>query len=109
VAGVRLAKSAASIAALAALAVAGTGCGEDTLKQEGAVDLVNKQLDEEGVKAESVECPDDVEAKQGTSFDCKVTLTTGETGTYTIKIQKVEGDTASLQIVDFKRGSSATN
>jgi hypothetical protein len=101
--------SAAVIAVAAALALAAVGCGEDTLKQEGAVDLVNKQLDEQGVKAESVECPDDVEANQGTTFDCKVTLTSGETGTYTIKIQKVEDDTASLQIVDFKRGSSATN
>jgi hypothetical protein len=95
----------ALIAAVAALALAVVGCGEDTLKQESAVDLVNKALDEQGVKAESVECPDDVEAKGGQTFDCKVTLPNGNTANFKIEIQKVEGDTASLRIVGVEQGS----
>ena len=95
----------ALIAAIAALALAVAGCGEDTLEPQSAVDLVNKALDQQGVKAESVECPDDVEAKEGETFDCTVTLPGGDTGTFTIKIEKVEGDTASLRIVSAERGS----
>jgi hypothetical protein len=100
-----MAKSAALIAVLAALAAAGAGCGEDTLEPESAVDLVNKALNQQGVKAKSVECPDDVEAKEGQTFDCTVTLPNGNTGTFTIEIEKVESDTASLRIVSAKRGS----
>lgn len=89
----------AAIAAVAAMAVAVAGCGEDTLEPQSAVDLINNSLKQTGVEAESVECPDDVEAKEGETFDCDVTLPNGESGTFTIEIGKVEGDTASLRIV----------
>jgi hypothetical protein len=88
-----------AIAAVAAMAVAVAGCGEDTLEPDSAVQLINNSLNKTGVEAESVECPDDVEAKEGETFDCDVTLPNGESGTFTIKIEKVEGDTASLRIV----------
>jgi hypothetical protein len=94
-----------ALAAVAAMAMAVAGCGEDTLKQESAVDLVNKALNQQGVEAESVECPDDVEAKAGETFDCTVTLPDGKTATFTIEIEKVEGDTASLRIVGAERGT----
>jgi hypothetical protein len=88
-----------AIAAVAAMTVAVAGCGEDTLEPESAVELINNSLNKTGVEAESVECPDDIEAKEGETFDCEVTLPNGETGTFTIEIGKVEGDTASLRIV----------
>jgi hypothetical protein len=92
----------AGIAVIAIVAFAAAGCGTKTLDQNDEVDLVNKQLASQDLKAESVDCPDDVDAKEGETFDCDVTLTDGKTGTYTIKITKVSGDNASLQVVDAK-------
>jgi hypothetical protein len=91
-----------AIAAVAAMGIAVAGCGEDTLEPDSAVQLINNSLSKTGVEAESVECPDDVEAKEGETFDCDVTLPNGESGTFTIEIGKVEGDTAELRIVSAK-------
>jgi hypothetical protein len=100
---------AAGLALIAILALVATGCGTKTLDQNDEVDLVNKQLASQNLKAKTVDCPSDIEAKEGKTFDCNVTLTNGNTGTYTIKITKVNGDNASLQVVDAKstgKGSS---
>ena len=93
---------AALVAVIALVALAAAGCGTKTLDQGDEVDLVNKQLASQDLKAKSVECPDDVEAKEGETFNCDVTLTNGNTGTYTIKVENVNGDNASLQVVDAK-------
>jgi uncharacterized lipoprotein len=95
-----IAKGMVVLIAAAALVFAAAGCGTKTIDQSSEVDLVNKQLESENLKAESVDCPDDVEAKEGETFKCDVTLTNGNTGTYTIKVEKVEGDNASLRVVD---------
>jgi len=98
-----LAKRLAGVIGVAAiLALAAAGCGTKTIEQSSEVDLVNKQLKQDGLKAESVDCPDDVEATEGDTFTCDISATNGHTGTYTIKIVKVEGDNASLQVVDAK-------
>lgn len=103
--GGRTLRVALGLALIAILAFAAAGCGEKTLDQGDEVDLVNKQLASQNLEAKSVECPDDVEAKEGDTFDCDVTLTNGKTGTYTIKITKLSGDNASLQVVDAKSTS----
>jgi hypothetical protein len=91
------------VAALAAIVVlVAAGCGEKTLEQSSAVDLVNKNLAANDLKAESVDCPDDVHAKEGETFQCTVTTTTGRTGVYTITLGKVEGDNVELRITDVK-------
>jgi len=86
--------------AAAVLALAATGCGESTIDQDDEVNLVQKQLAKDNLKAKSVECPDDVDAKEGETFKCDVTLTNGNTGTYTITVEKVNGDNASLKVTD---------
>ena len=93
-------RAAATVALIAVVALALAACGTKTLDQSDEVNLVNKQLSSQNLKAKTVDCPSDVEAKEGDTFKCDVTLTNGSTGTYTIKIQKVSGDNASLQIVD---------
>jgi hypothetical protein len=93
------------IGTAAVLALATTGCGTKTIDQGDEVDLVNKQLASDNLKAKTVDCPDDVEAKEGETFTCDVTLINGNTGTYTIKVQNVSGDNASLQIT----GAKSTN
>ena len=67
-------------------------CGKST------IDLVNKQLSSQHLKAKSVDCPSGVEAKEGTTFSCDVVLTNGNTGTFDIKVTSVSGDKANLQI-----------
>jgi hypothetical protein len=84
----------------AALLVGVAACGKTTLDQSSEVDLVNKQLQSDNLKAKSVDCPSDVEAKEGATLQCDVTLTNGNTGSYTITIEKVSGDSASLKITD---------
>jgi hypothetical protein len=99
----RLWKQFAGVLGVAAvLALAAAGCGTKTIDQSSEVDLVNKQLASDKLKAESVDCPDDVEAKEGETFQCDVTLTNGNTGTYTITVEKVSGDNASLRVTDAK-------
>jgi Domain of unknown function (DUF4333) len=95
-----LGRAAAAVALFAVVALAAAGCGTKTIDQGDEVNLVNKQLSSQNLKAKSVDCPSDVEATEGDTFDCNVTLTNGNTGIYTIKITKVSGDNASLQVVN---------
>jgi hypothetical protein len=84
--------------AVAALLVGVAACGKTTIDQSSEVDLVNKSLQKQNLKAKSVDCPSDVEAKEGTTFSCDVVLTNGNTGTFDIKVTSVSGDQAQLQI-----------
>jgi hypothetical protein len=93
---------AAVIGFAALFALAAAGCGTKTIEHSSEVDLVNKQLAQDNLEAKSVKCPDDVEATEGDTFKCDVTLTNGRTGTYTITIKNVEGDNASLQVTGAK-------
>lgn len=87
-----------TLIAAAALLVGIAACGKTTIDQKSEVDLVNKQLASQHLKAKSVDCPSDVEAKEGTTFSCDVVLTNGNTGTYDIKVTSVSGDHANLQV-----------
>ncbi|HKH14208.1 MAG TPA: DUF4333 domain-containing protein [Solirubrobacterales bacterium] len=98
-------RMAVAIGAAAVLAFAAAGCGTKTIDHDSEVDLVNKQLESDNLKAKSIDCPDDVEAKEGETFECDVTLTDGNTGTYTITVEKVSGDNASLRVTDAKNTS----
>ena len=87
-----------TFAAAVALVLGVAACGKSTIDQSSEVDLVNKQLQSQNLKAKSVDCPSDVEAKEGTTFTCDVVLTNGHTGTFDIKVASVSGDHAQLQI-----------
>jgi hypothetical protein len=87
-----------TLAASAALVLGVAACGKTTIDQSSEVDLVNKQLDQQNLKAKSVDCPDNVDAKEGETFTCDVVLTNGNTGTFDIKVTSVSGDHAELQI-----------
>jgi hypothetical protein len=70
----------AGTAAVAALALAGAGCG-DTVD---AADLEQQLADQLAPQANvdpadvSVDCPDDQEAKEGTEFQCVLTAPNGD-------------------------------
>jgi|SRR5690242_17228347 len=103
-------KTSVTIIIVAGLLLGVAACGKSTIDQSSEVDLVNKQLQQQNLKAKSVDCPSDVEAKEGTTFSCDVVLTNGHTGTFDIKVASVSGDHAQLQITGAhdttKSGSS---
>jgi hypothetical protein len=85
-----------AIFAVAALLIA--GCGS-TIKPDGAaqsvVDLVKKQT---GFEPKDVKCPEGVEAKVGTKFECTFTGPEGSEYTADMRVTKVEGDDVEFYI-----------
>ncbi|MEO3757624.1 DUF4333 domain-containing protein [Mycobacterium sp. B14F4] len=83
---------------LASLAMVIVGCSS-TIKSEGAaqsvVDLVNEQT---GFKPTDVKCPDGVEAKEGTKFECTFTGPENVEYTANMRVTKVEGDDVEFYI-----------
>lgn len=88
----------ALVATVVALAVLITGCSS-TIKPEGAaksvVDLVKKQT---GFTPTDVKCPEGVEAKVGTTFECKFTGPEATGYTADMRITKVDGDDVEFYI-----------
>ena len=80
-------KAAVVFIVAAGLLLGVAACGKSTIDQSSEVDLVNKQLSSQHLKAKSVDCPSGVEAKEGTTFSCDVVLTNGNTGTFDIELQ----------------------
>jgi hypothetical protein len=67
-------------AALACAAIGGlVACGEKTLDKGSAEDQISEKLQDQGRPApKSVECPDDMKAKKGESYTCKLTAPNGD-------------------------------
>jgi hypothetical protein len=87
--------------AAAALLLGVAACGKSTIDQSSEVDLVNKVVEGKGGKTKSVDCPSDVEAKEGTTFSCTAVLTSGQNITIDAKVTSVSGDHANLQATDL--------
>jgi Domain of unknown function (DUF4333) len=91
------------VASLLLLAL--TACGEKTIEADGAeksvVDVVSTQT---GFRPTDVSCPDDVEAKEGKTFDCRFT---GPEGPYVahMTVTKVDGSKVIFQIKTERSGS----
>ena len=79
-----------TLIALLALAALVAGCGTKTLKKGEIEGFVEKTAKEQGVAVDSVDCPDDVEAKKGESFECKVKATGGKEAD--ISVQQTSDD-----------------
>ena len=83
---------------LVSLGVVVVGCSS-TIKPEGAaqsvVDLVSEQT---GFKPTDVKCPENVEAKEGTRFECTFTGPEGAEYTANMRVTKVEGDDVEFYI-----------
>jgi Domain of unknown function (DUF4333) len=100
----RLFSVVATVAGSAAVLFAVAGCGTSTVDQSSEVDLVNKALQGNHLKAKSVDCPSDVEAKQGQTFTCTAALTNGTTATINAEVQNVSSDHATLHITSAHIG-----
>ena len=55
------------------------GCGSSTLDSGSAEKSISKVFAQAGHPTKSVDCPNDIDAKKGTTFDCTITLSTGQT------------------------------
>ncbi len=88
----------ALVVLFASLAMLLAGCSS-TIRPEGAaqsvVDLVKEQT---GFEAKDVKCPDGVDAKEGTEFECKFTGPEGDDYTANMKVTKVDGENVEFYI-----------
>lgn len=81
------------------------GCGESTVKPEGAersvVDVVARKTD---FRPKDVRCPSDVEAEVGGTFECEFT---GPEGPYVahMEILEVDGERVVFQVTTRPLGS----
>ena len=70
-------------ASLVVVVLSFTGCGnggdaEEPLEGEDLEQEISEDLEESrGVRPEAVECPDEVEATEGTTFQCTITAPDG--------------------------------
>jgi NAD(P)H-hydrate repair Nnr-like enzyme with NAD(P)H-hydrate epimerase domain len=71
------------------------------LQQALAIGVIYKSLSSE---PKSVDCPSDVPAKAGKTFECRVTATNGATGTFTLRITDASSSGQHVQVVHFQKG-----
>ena len=88
------------VAALVA-ATALAGCGDKKIDQGKAEDLARKVADSGTIKTKSIECPSDVTAEKGKSFDCDLEYQDGAKGTITLHMTDDEG-TVRTKAADVK-------
>ena len=86
----------ALLAALA-LAVSLAACGESTVDPSSAEEAVTGVIADSGFEADDVSCPDDVEAKEGTTFECDFTGPAGPQ-IANVEITSVDGDNVEFNV-----------
>ena len=96
----RIAQVAAAAVIVSAMTVLSAGCSSKaTVKPDGAaqsvVDAVSKQT---GFHPTDVHCPDGVEAKVGSQFDCHFTGPEGKQYVANMRITKVDGDRVDFDV-----------
>ena len=78
------------IALIAALTLA--ACGDKTLDTGDAEKKIAEGVEEQqNYEPEKVECPDDMKAEEGETYECKVTAPGGKEATATITMVDDEG------------------
>lgn len=55
------------------------GCGSTTLDSGSAEKSISKVFQQSGHPTKNVSCPNSIDAKKGTTFDCTITLDNGQT------------------------------
>ena len=88
-------------AALAILLASGCGSGgTTTVDQQDSVAFAQRVISQKLPnlpRIKSVDCPSDVEAKQGTTFDCTATLVNGQQVTLPIRVGAVTGGRVAVE------------
>lgn len=81
-----------TVAAAATLLALGA-CGGDDKIDSGALEdeIQNGLVEETGIEPSAVECPDDIEAEEGSEFDCTATAEDGTEATVEITLTDDDG------------------
>ena len=88
----------ALVATLTVAALLIAGCGS-TIKPDGAAQSVTDLVKEQtGFEPKDVTCPEGVEAKVGTTFECKFTGPEGSEYTADMRVTKVDGEDVEFYI-----------
>lgn len=86
------------------LAILAVGCGESTVRPEGAERSVVKVVSREtGFHPTDVRCPSGVEAKEGGTFDCRLSGPKGEPYVAHMRILAVEGEKVVFHVTTRPR------
>src|SRR5690606_38974112 len=89
-------------AALAALALLASGCGETVIDPDKAEDAVQRDLEKAlHAKITSVSCPSDQKVETGKTFSCTIEFADGERAEETLKITG-NSDSPVLKPTDFQ-------
>lgn len=82
-----------SVALLSAFAIVAAGCGGQVVAVGEAESGVKEQLERVlNIRADAVECPEDVKVELGNQFDCTVTPASGPPLIASLKITTVNAD-----------------
>jgi len=87
--------------ALVALALAvflATGCGGTGLDAASTEDQIEAEVEKQGQKVSSVDCPSDVEIEPKTTFTCAVRLANGDTETATLLIRDEDANLSFVKL-----------
>ena len=78
----RIARPAGTAAAVACVALLGTGCGDKNLNTSKLENEIKTRLERQvGLRISSVDCPGDVKVKKGDTFNCKLKTSAGQSAT----------------------------
>ena len=84
-----------SLCLAAAVALAAAGCGETKIDDAKAETFIEKTVTEQvGARVQAVECPTDLTAKKGETFECTVTGDDGSSGRTTVTEKDDDGNVA---------------
>lgn len=94
-----LVATAASVVALGACSVSVTTGSLDTAKLEQ--EIASGLEEQTGVTATDVSCPDNVEGRKGTTFDCTATADDGSKATIQVDVTDDDGN-VNWEVVDVQ-------
>ena len=78
------------------------GCGETVIDAGKTEDAITHNLEQSGMKIQSVDCPSDVEVEKGKTFECTVVQKGGKDETATLKILNEDADVSLVSLEPSK-------
>jgi NhaP-type Na+/H+ and K+/H+ antiporter len=92
-----------AVAVLLAVVFLAAGCGGTVLDAASTEDQIEAEVEKQGERVSSVDCPSDVEIEPKTTFTCAVHLANGDTETATLLIRDED---ANLNFVKLQPDES---
>ena len=91
-------RSLAAAAAVAALGLTASACGEEVVSKDEVQDELARLIEQQaGEKPKSVDCPEDLKAEKGEKMKCKVSAG-GQDVNAEVTVTSVDGDKANFSV-----------